>query len=739
MPPGYFLYLCILAAVVLIAGAGAVYWFALRPLPKTSGTITAPIASRATVVRDALGVPHISAGSIEDALFVQGFVTAQDRLAQMDGLRRLAGGHLSEVVGVRCLELDREARALRIERLAERHAQALNAQDRALLAAYARGVNHFIETHQGRLPLEFTALGYAPRPWRVEDSILVELGSFYMLTASWQAKLRKSVLLASGDAQKVEFLFPARTPGECPLGSNSWAVAGSRTASGRPLLANDPHVVYTIPGMWYLAHLKAPGLDVAGATIPGLPGVALGHNQWIAWGGTFLAYDVQDLYLEDLDPLTGRYVFRGQIEQADLERETISVKGQRPVELNRWVTRHGPVIADEGNRFPALRWVGAESGFARLLLDLNRARNWQEFTGALAHYSGPGQNFVYADVDGNIGYQAAGRFPIRRTHLGDVPADGSSGNFEWDGFIPFDELPRVYNPPSGVIASANQDPFPSGYPYRVSGRFYPPYRSGQITALLSAQQGWRAMDMLKVQTDVYSAFSHRLARQFVAAYDRSGAGNSALADAAAILRTWNGQMEVEAAAPLIVSLAYEHLRRAVGERACPGKAADFTSFMVTAALERLLEERPPGWFEDWDRLLVEVLSGALEEGRRMQGRDPREWKYGRHHTLLVAHAMGHQVPVLRRHFDIGPVPMSGSPTTVKKIAAPMGYTTGPSMRLISDLADWDQSLICLVAGQSGHVLSRHYKDHWKAYYSGRAFPFRFRRVEAKHTLVIEPE
>lgn len=733
-------YFNIAAGALLVVAAALVYWYAWRPLPQTTGRLRAPISQRATVDRDALGVPHISAASLEDALFIQGFVTAQDRMWQLDSLRRWAAGRLSEVAGEQALEEDRRNRALRLERLAEEHSQRLSASDRTAFAAYARGVNFYLETHSGRLPLEFTIMGYEPRPWRLADSILVGLQMFNTLTMSWRQELKKDTLRAAGDREKVNFLFPVRAGSEPLPGSNAWVMAGSRTAAGRPILAGDPHLAYSIPGIWYLTHLKAPDLDVAGAAIPGLPGVIIGHNQRIAWGMTNLAYDVQDLYIERLDPRTGRYLFRGQLEQARLERDAIPVSGRRPVEFAQWVTRHGPVVTQDGNRFLALRWVAAEAGaFQWPFLDLNRARNWAEFTAALARYPGPGQNFVFADLDGNIGYQAAGRFPIRKGYDGDVPVDGASGDFEWEGFIPFEQLPRAFNPPSGLIVTANQNPFPDNYPYRLSGMFNPPYRAQQIQALLNARRGWRAAEMPALQKDVYSAFAHFLARDLAAACDRRKVTNPDLADALALLRAWNGQMEADSAAAFLVILCFQHLRKHLAERAAPGKAASYDYLMAPVALEKLLRERPAAWFPDWDRLLVEVLADALGEGRRMQGRDVRKWRYGRYHKLLVPHPVGHHLPLVSKYFDLGPVPLGGSATTIKKAETIMGHLIGPSLRMAMDVGGWDQSVVSLVAGQSGHVLSRHYKDHWEAYLSGRAFPWPYHRVKPTATLLLEPQ
>ncbi|HUJ49310.1 MAG TPA: penicillin acylase family protein [Bryobacteraceae bacterium] len=721
-------------AVLLLVGLFAAYWFAYRPLPQTSGQIAAPISAKATVERDALGVPHIAAANWEDAIFLQGYVTAQDRLWQMDALRRLAAGELSEIIGPSALELDREARRLRMRRMAHEYYQNLTAGDRAVLAAYARGVNYFIETHRDRLPLEFSLLRYDPRPWSIEDSLLCGLQMYRNLTTTWREELQKAAMLASGDRAKVDFLFPSRIGTEFQPGSNAWAISGKHTASGKPILANDPHLEWGIPSTWYQVHLQAPGLDVIGVSLPGLPCVIIGHNQRIAWGVTNLGYDVQDLYIEKIDPRTGRYLFRGQLEQARSEIEWIGVKGQKPQEFRQWVTRHGPVSIAEGNRFFALRWSAAEpSSFQYPFLDLNRANNWTEFTAALARFPGPGQNFVYADVDGNIGYHATGKLPIRK-YEGDVPVDGSSGDFEWQGFIPFDQLPAFYNPPQGWIVTANQDPFPDNYPYSVHGSFAAPYRSLEIRSLLASHDGWKPGDMLAVEKDVYSAFLDHLARMLVAAYDRSKPAGSNLSDAVGLLRSWNGQMDKGSAAPMLISVVYQALRKRIADSAAPGKSDLYGPQMAPAVVEQILDRGARGWFQDRDGLLMRALSEGIENGRRLQGSNVKRWNYGSYNELAIRHPVGDKLPLLGPYFNVGPVPMSGSSTTIKQTT----QILGPSMRFVADLGEWDRSLNNITIGESGQILSRHYKDEWDAYYAARSFPMQFRKVDAKQTLTVLP-
>jgi penicillin amidase len=723
-------------AVLLIALVAAAYWYLWRPLPETSGQIAAPVSAGATIARDARGVPHITAASWEDAVFLQGYATAQDRLWQMDAMRRLAAGELAEVIGKSAVPRDEDSRRLRMGRIAEEQERALAPADRALLAAYARGVNFFLDTHRGRLPLEFKLLNYDPRPWKVRDSILVGLEMYRSLTTSWRTELVKFHMIERGERAKVDFLFPPRSGAEPQPGSNAWVISGARSASGKPILANDPHLEFSIPSPWYLVHLRAPGLNAMGGSIVGLPAVIAGHNQRIAWGLTNLEFDVQDLYQERFDPQSGRYQFQGQTQQARLEQDVLAVKGEPPRPIALWVTRHGPiVITDEGQPY-SLRWTGAEPGaFTDPFLDIDRAQNWGEFTAAIARFGGPAQNFVYADREGNIGYHVGGRLPVRKNCAGDVPSDGAAGDCEWDGFLPFDRLPQSFNPVSGMIASANQNPFPPEAGSQINGNFAPPYRARQIRALLGSRAKWKAEDMIAIQKDVYSAFMQFLARQVTAAWDKQKPNHPELADAAGILRAWNGQMEKGLAAPMVATLAYDQLRRIVAERAAAGLGQTYGSLMAPAVLEKLLRERPGDWFPDYDQVLVRCLIGAVEEGKKAQGSKVSRWDFGQYQALRIAHPVDGQLPFIGKYFNLGPVAMSGSPTSVKQYTRRLG----PSLRMTVDLSDLDHSFASLTAGESGQWPSRHYKDQWDAYYNGRNLPMPFDKVDAQQVLVVKPE
>jgi penicillin amidase len=631
-----------------------------------------------------------------------------------------------------------------MRRVAERIYVEMPESGKSAMQAYARGVNAYIESHRGRYGIEFALIGYDPRPWSVVDSLLCGLYMFRSLTSDWKTKRIKQQMLRSGDRDKVNFLYPNRSgfefmPGsdEHP-GSNAWAVSGAHSATGKPLLSNDMHLEFGIPGVWHMESLEAPGMKVAGVSLPGMPGILSGHNERIAWGETNLGFDVQDLYIEKMDLRTGQYLFNGKIEQARAEREVIQIRGRPPEEMSIWVTRHGPVFQIANGEVTTLRWSAAEPGAVEdVFLDIDRAHNWDEFKRAISRFGGPGQNFVYADIDGNIGYHASGKLPIRREYSGDTPVDGASGKFEWNGFIPFEELPQAWNPPDGLVVSANQNPFPADYPYHVNGVFDSPYRSRQILDMLRASgDKLKPEDGLRIQKDVYSGFDKFLARQLAAAYaDRKGFTSQIFTDAIAMLRTWDGQMDRDRPEPLIVTLAYQYLRKAVAEKASPGNGEIYDSRLAPAVVERLLRERPAKWFGDYNQILLQCFADGMEEGQRMQGTDPKRWKWGRYMYLAVNNPVTTRIPAVGKYFDIGPAPMSGGSTTVKQTTRRLG----PSERMDTSVADWDASLLNLPFGESGHVASSHYRDEWEAYYNGKSFPMQFNKLDVKSTTTFLPK
>jgi penicillin G amidase len=725
--------LLLMAALVLAVGA---WWLVGRAAPKVSGEISAPVAAAVTIERDAIGLPHITASSVEDALFAQGFVTAQDRLWQMDMIRRLAAGEISEVVGAAAVESDTTARKFRMRAIAEHQARTLPPAHMAALAAYARGVNHYIDQHEGKWGPEFALLRYRPRPWTPVDTLLCALQMDRTLTNSWETDLLRARLFAAGDRDKVRRLFPTRSGGEIIPGSNAWALASDRTASGAPILAGDPHLEFTLPSPWHLVHLRAPDLNVIGATLPGLPFVLIGHNEHAAWSITSLQFDTMDLYAEQMDLRTGRYRYQDQILDAARETELIAIKGGGRSEVVNLVTRHGPIFTALDRTHYALRWAAADPApYTFPLLDLARARNWTEFRAALAEYQGPGINIIFAARDGDIGHQVAGRLPRRTAFLGDLPLQGHTTQYEWDGFIPFDELPSYHNPAGGALVSANQNPFREDTRYAVSGFFAPPDRQRQIAARLRTRPtGWKPEEMLWIQTDVYSAFAHFIARTALAALAARDPGEPWATDARRLFDGWNGQMHKSMAAPVLADLLYQQVRRRLAESAAGDAGVDYRYETAPAAVEALLRERPPGWFEDWDQMVVEALAEAHAEADRRFGRDAAKWRWGRMNQVTLAHPILGRIWLAGAWFNVGPLELNGSSTTVKQTTPRLG----PSMRFVADLADWDNSLINLPTGNSGHFTSGHYKDQWDEYAAGKAFRLEFERIEPKAKLQLTP-
>ncbi len=724
-----------LLAVLFAAALGLGWWLFVRTMPGTSGTLKANVGAAVEIARDEIGVPHITARSMEDAYFAQGFVCAQDRLWQMDMTRRMAGGELSELLGQTALEADTRFRKLRLRRLARAAARQLKPEDRKVLAAYARGVNQFIETARGKWGPEFLALRYEPRPWLIEDTLACGFMMDLTLTGTADDELQKAKALASAqDKALVERLFPLRSSSRFMPGSNAWAVSGSHTSTGKPLLANDMHLGWAMPDTWYMAHLKAPGLNVTGVALPGVPGIIAGHNEKIAWGITNLQTDSQDLYEEKLDPRTGTYEYRGQRLAAAREVEWIAVKGSRPVQVLNLITVHGPIHSVNNGRVYSLRWTAAlVSDYKVSIHAINTAQDWGQFRQALAGWTGPALNFVYADTAGNIGYQAAGRVPVRKGYQGDLPADGVTGEQEWAGTIPFEDLPSSFNPPGGVLVSANQNPFPESA--KVNGYFGSYHRAKQIRDRLTGRSKWDPESTLRLQTDVYSGYLRFLAGEAAAAAGRKSGSNPAAArEGANLLKSWDGQMTAPSVAAYVAHLTNQNLRRALMERAAPKSGLIYGQMSGAEVVEGLVRERPKEWFADWDTVLATALGEAVEEARRSQGKNSEKWSWGRYNEFNLDHPVAGKIPWLAPYFRLGPVELGGASSTVKQTSR----TFSPSQRMVVDLANLDRSVSNIRFGQSAHRLSGHYKDQWEAFLSGKSFPMQFGRVEAKRTLTIQP-
>jgi penicillin G amidase len=802
-----------LLIAVLVAALGALGWFysmARAALPQLDGSLKiAGISAQVTVIRDEHGVPAIHATSFDDLFFAQGYVTAQDRLWQMDIMRRFAAGEISEVLGDEFIEHDREQRILGISVAARKAIEVSSVQNRAHFEAYARGVNAYIESHRDGLPIEFRILRYSPRPWVPEDSALIaaqmvkdlnhypyrdaldrekilakagpELTADLYVNSSWhdrpptvmrpgvdpklkqdiddedspRSPIGNSVAGMGTGFQKLVNEVESFSDARIVVGSNNWVVSGAHTISGKPLLSNDMHLGHQMPNLWYEAHLRCDqgcgNFDAAGVTLPGMPYVIVGHNQRIAWGFTNVGPTAEDVYIETFNP-AGEYLTPKGWQAAEHRNEVIQVKGKANVVVDVALTRHGPIITDlvpGETRKLALRWTLYE-GTHNPFFEVDSAQNWEQFRRAFSGFDAPGQNVVFADVDGNIGYQATGKIPIRASGDGSLPENGSDDAHEWTGYIPFDKLPSVFNPPSGIIATANGRITPDGYPYSISTGWEAPWRSARIYRVLESGKKFSPADMLALQTDIYSDADRFFAERFVYSVDHAKKAPPRAQQAAEILRGWDGRMTADSAAPTIAYRSRSELTRLLLEPklgAAPGDAKQVAAVlswksyswgMQSVWLENVIHHQPQRWlpeaYGNYDELLAAAVEAAVSGPDASQ--DLAMWKWGAFRPVEIQHPILGRVPWLQRWTGPGVQPQSGSGFTVKAVSR----SHGPSERLTVDLSDLDQTTLNLVTGEAGNFLSPYYMDQWKAWYEGSTFklPYSEKAVAAskRHELAM---
>ena len=773
--------LLVLLIALLIALPTYAWFGVIRPaLPQTDGELALDgLTAPATVYRDSSGIPHIVAENAHDLFFAQGFVTAQDRLWAMESARRAAHGTLSEVIGERGLKNDTMMRILGMTESAEADWQTLDAETQAALQAYADGVNAFL-AHAGKnLPLEMKILGITPQPWTPIDSLVFGKLVAWGLSNNYQDELVIAKLSQTLSWEETLSLLPdypgpdvipdanraaldpatasalltfAQEMNVVPLtkpdqGSNAWVAGGSRTQSGKPLLAGDPHQALSMPTLWYEVglHTTDNQYNVVGGSLPGLPGVEIGHNASIAWAVTNARPDVQDLFIETLNAEGTQYQFNGEWKPLLTRQEVIQVKGGEPVTLTVRATHHGPLVSDATPNSPqhlALRWTGLDQGrpLAQAILQLNRARNWDEFRAALALWQLPGMNFVYADTAGNIGYQMSGAVPIRAQNdvYGLLPVDGSNDAHEWVGFVPFEQLPSAQNPRGDFFASANNRPAGRDYPYFLSHYYQPPYRVALISDTLRAAHNLTAADFEKLQASWYSGINHRLAQVIATeATPQSDAEKTAVS----LLKNWDGFMAPESRAAALSELALRNLIRLALDPKLDSASID--SYLTLAGypymfLQNLLDDPANPW---WHGRRAELLTAALSAAVNDLG----EKTWGDIHQHTAAHPLG-SIGLLRPIFNRGPFPTGGNWNTVDSGGyypdKPFAMTLGPAYRIISDPADWDASRSIIPSGQSGQPFSPHYDDQiqpWlKVQYHPLPFSLEAIQTAVTHTLILKP-
>jgi penicillin amidase len=733
------------------------------------------------VQRDRWGVAHIYAQNQHDLFFAQGFVVAQDRLFQMELWKRSGQGRLAEILGPSAVQRDINARLLgyRGDLDAEYKSYASDTQE--ILEAFTSGINAYIKEIQKPggigLPLEFQLAGFQPEPWKPVDCL--NRMAAYSMTGNGASELHNAQLVALLGPEKAAELLELDPPvkldpapgidfsglspavlenlvgSDVPLhfletppeGSNNWTVSGALTSSGKPLLANDPHRVIAQPSLRYIVHLVAPGWNVIGAGEPGLPGVAAGHNEKIAWGFTIFGLDQQDLYLAQLNSDDReQYKTEHGWERMEVRRETIGVRGGAAVTVKLEFTRHGPVLWEDGKRALALRWVGAEPGTAGYLgsLALDRAGNWQEFEQAMIRWKVPSENIVYADREGNIGEHSTGLAPLRKNWTGLLPVP-ETGGYEWSGFVPNSDLPHTYNPRSGFVASANHKMIPENYAYPVGFQWGSPERFLRISEVLggAAKNAHKLSleDMEKLQNDVVSLPARELQGLL------KQARGSAPSSAARLLLDWDCALTVESPAATLYEFWVAELRDLVSQQFVPAEAQKIAGKLsLPKTVQELSHPRAAVFGQNpeaaRDALLLETLRAGEEKLAARLGPDPKNWVWGQLHRVSFRHPLGGVAPAADALFDRGPLPRPGDGYTVNATAFPgssFDQLAGASYREIFDLSDWDNAVGVNVPGQSGQPGSPHYDDLLPLWTRGQYFPLCYTKqsVDRETTDLLE--
>ena len=740
-------------------------------------TALSGLSSTVTVRRDARDIPYIEAKNDADLYYVQGYTTASDRLWQMDLMRRLARGETAEIFGKAVLEEDKRWRRFNFARIAEDSLQFLTPELRTALESYAKGVNAYIATLDANtIPVEFKILQYKPREWKASDTIVIGKILSDALSSTWRNDLLRAslqnlpadkladltnqvtpydVVLFGTDTKSAAKTAVAGNPVEVSpsllaaadrvdvirqsslervglyaedlAASNNWVIAGKRTADGKPLLANDPHLSPAAPGIWYLAHLSTPDMRVSGVTFPGVPGIILGHNADIAWGATNVGPDVQDLYVETFND-KGEYKTPTGWQASIVRREIINVRANPlnsttvPVNIDVIETRNGPIILEEGGKKYSLKWTAFDprNNEFETFYQWNRSKNWDDFKTALRKYGGAAQNFIYADVKGNIGWYAASRVPIRRTGDGSMPYDGSTNEGDWVSTIPFEELPNLYNPPSGLIVTANQRIVGTSYKYtQMSRDAATPWRARRITDVLQSKTKITMDDVRDTQYDTYNIPIAKLAAEIVKL-------NAASPETLAVLKTWDGRMTADSRGSVLANEIRGCVANKIANENKPVPPYLIRERILDLAITNNLTRWLPVGFASYADLFkaCDTSSRTLLADPKRLGPDDTKWTWGRTWQSRFPHPLA-AAPLIGAQFVIPAVPIDGSGQTPN-------VGSSVSMRHIASPGNWDLTRHVIPLGESGDPKSPFFKDQFEAWRTGTpiVFPFSKTAVEA---------
>lgn len=717
-------------------------------VPRTKGNIFLKgLEEEVTINRDRWGVPHIFARNEKDLFFACGFVHAQERMWQMELSRRAGLGRLSEIFGRRTLEKDRFMRNLGLRQAAEKDYEKLTPRMKELLLAYGDGVNSWMRSRKLDWPPEFLILGYRPHPWSALDSLIIKELMALLLSVDYQSEAMRAKLAKKLGAEKalqiiekgiavpsseIEGLSLSESHGVPPFrGSNNWVLSGSRTESGKPLLANDPHLGISLPSVWFEFHLVCPEFNAVGVSFPGVPSVIIGHNEFVAWGETNSYADVQDLYLERLDPAGNMYLDQDGWKPLLKSEEMIKVKGEKePVRVEMKWTERGPIITPyviESESPLSLSWTIYEGGrtFESFYL-LNKARNWREFQDALKLFDCPSQNFVYADREGNIGYYLSGKIPKRQTKAALFPYPAWEEGGDWQGFLDEGEKPNLFNPARGYIVTANNKIIPDDFPHYLSNTWIAPFRAERITELVLQKKKHNLESMKMIQNDVFSKRA-----EFFLPLLKEVKGEGPAREALKILESWDLRMSSGAGAALFRTFI-DFLNEEVFKDEL---AEDYEKFndlfeQKEAGLLRIISDPNSPWFDNKETPRVETreliakisLEKAYDWLEKKYGL-PDKWDWMGMNSFPFRHALG-QVPLLR-FLNRGPYPTDGDDFTVRPAYFKAQESEAASYRQVIDLSDFSKSICVLSSGESGHFRSRFYDDQIPLWLQGQYHPMLF--------------
>ncbi|MFQ5399817.1 MAG: penicillin acylase family protein [Anaerolineae bacterium] len=788
-----------------------------RPYPDTDGTVTlSGLQDQVEIVRDEYGIPHIYAQNQEDLFFAQGYVHAQDRFWQMEFWRHIGQGRISEITGEAALNSDKFIRTMGWNRMAAdtiAYYKEEQPEYYAMLEAYSAGVNAYIEAHRDELSVNQTILGLVNEPWEIEPWTPVNTVSWGVvmsddLGGNWKSELSRARLIKElGKAAVANLLptypygtrpviaptadqvndLPEKTAleqllaevdwsrintnivGEVPengfalgqgpfIGSNNWVVSGEHTDTGMPLLANDPHLGIQMPSIWYEVGLHAPGWNVVGFSFAGVPGVIIGHNDKIAWGVTNVGPDVQDLYIEKINPSNpNQYEYKGEWLNMETIQEVIKVNGSEDVTLDVRLTRHGPIISelvDDASDVLAIRWTAQEaSRVLQSVFLLNQAQNYGDFRDALRYWDVPAQNFVYADVEGNIAYQMPGLVPMRKNGDGLVPVPGWTGEFEWEGWIPFEELPALFNPEQGYIVTANHAVVDEEYPHFINTYWADGDRGQRINEMIEetiANDKISADDFARIQFDSKSL----MAESYVPLFANLSSSDAQVQAAIERMRGWDMQLRRDSVPAALfeifrMKLAHALLADEVGEE-------NVGTFGGNVLLHSLASDPQAVWWDDVttaaaetrEDILLRALSDTVTWFEDNVGGSMNQWAWGRIHTATFASAPLGQSGIgpLESLVNRGPFPVDGGPSIVNATSwswnNPAAVTGHPSMRMIVDMRDFEASRAVIPTGQSGHPGHKHYDDEIELWLNGQTHPMHFGReavdAAAEGVLILQP-